>query len=86
MLTLTVSEFPDSHDLNFSNRPVRTRMPGGVAGAQSVMAAPYADLKWFLNQKITLRPGRAEETRGGLIEAGAADWHGERSPLRNPAG
>ena len=29
--------------LNFSNRPVRTRMPGGVAGAQSMMAAPYAD-------------------------------------------
>jgi hypothetical protein len=22
-----------SHDLNFSNRPVRTRMPGGAAGA-----------------------------------------------------
>ena len=43
MPTLTGWEFPDSHDLNFSNRPVRTRMPGGVAGAQSVMAAPYAD-------------------------------------------
>ena len=26
--------YPDSHDLNFSNRPVRTRMPGGVAGVQ----------------------------------------------------
>ncbi len=24
-----------SYDLNFSNRPVRTRMPGGVAGARS---------------------------------------------------
>ena len=36
--------FPDSRDLNFTNRPVRTRMPGGVAGAQSIMAAPYADL------------------------------------------
>ena len=35
-------EYPDSHDLNFSNRPVRTRMPGGVAGAQS-MTAPYAN-------------------------------------------
>ena len=32
-----------SHDLNFSNRPVRTRMPGGVAGAQLILAAPYAD-------------------------------------------
>ena len=37
-------EYPDSHDLNFSNRPVRTRMPGGLAGAQSMMTAPYADL------------------------------------------
>ncbi|OXI35401.1 hypothetical protein CFB84_37665 [Burkholderia aenigmatica] len=24
--------YPDSHNLNFPNRPVRTRMPGGVAG------------------------------------------------------
>ena len=37
-------EYPDSHDLNFSNRPVRTRMPGGVIGARSMMPAPYADL------------------------------------------
>jgi hypothetical protein len=29
-------------DLNSSNRPVRTRMPGGVAGVQPC-AAPYAD-------------------------------------------
>ena len=29
--------------LNHSNRPVRTRMPGGVGGAQLIMAAPYAD-------------------------------------------
>lgn len=35
-------EYPDSHDLNFSNRLVRTRMPGGVAGAR-LTAAPYAD-------------------------------------------
>ena len=32
---------PDSHDLNFSNRPVRTRMPGGVGGARSgILTAP----------------------------------------------
>ena len=30
--------------LNHSNRPVRTRMPGGVAGVQPIKAAPYADL------------------------------------------
>ena len=29
-------------DLNRFNRPVRTRMPGGVAGAQLEIAAPYA--------------------------------------------
>ena len=34
----------DSHDLNFSNRLVRTRMPGGVAGAR-LAAAPYADVR-----------------------------------------
>jgi len=42
-------EYPDSHDLNFSNRPVRTRMPGGVAGEQSMMAAPYADQRYDEN-------------------------------------
>ena len=30
-------------DLKLSNRQVRTRMPGGVAGVQPTMAAPYAD-------------------------------------------
>ena len=34
---------PDSHDLNFSNRPVRTRMPGGVGGDRSAMIGPYPD-------------------------------------------
>ena len=43
LLTLTGWGCPDSHDLNFSNRPVRTRMPGGVAGPQSIVAALYAD-------------------------------------------
>jgi DNA-binding MarR family transcriptional regulator len=32
--------FLDSHNLNFSNRPVRTRTPGGVAGVSPI---PYAD-------------------------------------------
>jgi hypothetical protein len=27
-----------------SNRPARTRMPGGVAGERPVKAVPYADL------------------------------------------
>ena len=33
----------DSHNLNLSNRPVRTRMPGGVAGERPMKAVPYAD-------------------------------------------
>ena len=32
--------------LNHSNRPVRTRMPGGVGGAQLIMAAPYPDYRY----------------------------------------
>ncbi|WP_203482719.1 hypothetical protein, partial [Pseudomonas arcuscaelestis] len=39
-----------SHNLNLSNRPVRTRMPGGVAGERPMKAVPYADAR-----KITLR-------------------------------
>ncbi len=31
-------------DLKRSNRPVRTRMPGGVAGVPPTMEAPYADV------------------------------------------
>jgi hypothetical protein len=33
-------------NLNPSNRPVRTRMPGGVAGERSERIAPYADRPW----------------------------------------
>ena len=29
--------------LNHFNRPVRTRMPGGVGGARSAMIGPYPD-------------------------------------------
>ena len=37
--------FPGSHDLNYSNRPVRTRMPGGVGGDRSgTLTAPYPDM------------------------------------------
>gem|GEM_PF-4499672 len=32
MLTSTSWGYPDSPNLNFSNRLVRTRMPGGVGG------------------------------------------------------
>ena len=36
-------ERANNRDLNFSNRPVRTRMPGGVAGERPHKVAPYAD-------------------------------------------
>ena len=39
---------PDSCNLKLSNRPVRTRMPGGVAGEQDEMPASHADLILFL--------------------------------------
>ncbi|MDB5792515.1 MAG: putative reverse transcriptase-maturase-endonuclease, partial [Massilia sp.] len=31
-------------DLNYSNRPVRTRMPGGVGGASQHADCPYPDI------------------------------------------
>ena len=43
MKCIPVLACPVSHDLNFSNRPVRTRMPGGVAGVPPKMGGPYAD-------------------------------------------
>ncbi|WP_222853165.1 hypothetical protein, partial [Massilia genomosp. 1] len=42
-----------SHNLNYSNRPVRTRMPGGVAGEQLYLAAPYADFPCRFAQFVT---------------------------------
>ena len=42
-------DYRDCHDLKLSNRPVRTRMPGGVAGAPPTMEAPYADYLLFLH-------------------------------------
>jgi hypothetical protein len=41
--TMTAWECPSSPDLNFSNRPVRTRTPGGVGGVRPEMAGPYPD-------------------------------------------
>jgi len=41
--TLTDWAYQDCPDLKLSNRPVRTLMPGGVAGVPLVMDDPYAD-------------------------------------------
>jgi hypothetical protein len=43
--TLTSWECQDGPDLKLSNRPVRTRMPGGVAGAAVIIAAPLCRLE-----------------------------------------
>jgi hypothetical protein len=37
--------YPDSNDRNSSNSPVRTRTPGGVAGAPPTMEALYPRLE-----------------------------------------
>ena len=46
------SACPDSHDLNFSNRPVRTRMPGGVGGGS--VRYPDRPLSRFRSGPISL--------------------------------
>ena len=50
-------------------------MPGGVAGAQSTMTAPYADLSFIVRRYCRLLivvsgSARAAELGGGNIEAG----------------
>ena len=64
--TSTRWECPNSPDLNFSNRPVRTRTPGGVGGVRPVMAGPYPDLC------------RCAERRTGLIRRA---WWECRAPM-----
>jgi hypothetical protein len=50
--------YRDSHDLNDSNRPVRTRMPGGVAGDRSAtLAAPMPISHEALKRVFTLAAG-----------------------------
>src|SRR5690606_22528062 len=62
-------------NLNFSNRPVRTRMPGGVAGAQFIRTAPYADVR---GEGSTLRAVRVCRARCLLRVCLAAAAPGRR--------
>jgi hypothetical protein len=55
---------PDSLNLNFSNRLVRTRMPGGVGGAQP-RAAPYSNQ---LERKDHIDVWRVLHTRRDIPE------------------
>ena len=64
----------DSADLNFSNRPVRTRMPGGVAGARP----DGRPLCRFVKQpqKYPKRPCPSvrPSLRSGVPRSGPAPW------------
>ena len=44
-------------DINRSNRPVRTRMPGGMGGVRSCLIAPYPDDSRQDSMRLTLVPG-----------------------------
>ena len=80
--------YPVSHDLNSPNRPVRTRMPGGVAGVQPLMAAPYADVRpaWAhsrrckSSRKLTTA---SEVKRNGMraTECGKEAWTVNHEPM-----
>ncbi len=56
--------YPDSCNLKLSNRPVRARMPGGVAGEQAEMPASYADTTRF-----SLRPSDEPDADDHTITA-----------------
>ena len=59
VLTLTWSDqlgLPVSHDLNFSNRPVRTRMPGGVAGVRPTRSPPMPILLGIVQDRLEQCP------------------------------
>jgi len=45
VLTIAYFDRMCVHDLNLSNRRVRTRMPGGVAGVSSIAGDPLCRLK-----------------------------------------
>ncbi|BAE73368.1 hypothetical protein SG0093 [Sodalis glossinidius str. 'morsitans'] len=47
-----------SRNLNCSNRPMRTRMPGGVGGDWPVTGRPYPDLAARVRHSCRVPPGR----------------------------
>ena len=53
-------DFLKCADLNYSNRPVRTRMPGGVGGVGQFSGRPYPDL-W---ERLVLLHSRPTEQDG----------------------
>ncbi len=55
------------YDLNRSNRPVRTRMPGGVAGDRPVIGRPYADPLQRLFTKIGFAKNARRDSGGFIV-------------------
>jgi hypothetical protein len=73
-----------AHDLNFTNRPVRTRLPGGVAGAAGVTRRPYADCAQHVHTQACL--GAPESWEWNLLSGeGGAKGPGIRA-RRPPRG
>lgn len=71
--TGSVREGLPAYHLNHSNRPVRARMPGGVAGAQSTMAAPYPDFgrtgsDWSLPMESAVHCAGNKSVKRGQIK------------------
>jgi len=62
---------PACADLNFSNRPVRTRMPGGMGGGRSLGPAPIPIL-----QDICKTFDRPEDRDHRCLPAGVDPLHG----------
>jgi hypothetical protein len=64
-------EFPAYADLNEPNRPVRTRMPGGVGGVRSLLTGPYPDfaagLQWRLAEILQVLLIDAHREDGGAL-------------------
>ena len=72
------------HDLNHFNRPVRTRMPGGVAGEQP-KGCPLCRLRpaWaaVLEVKVLSRADHSERSEAQLHE-GDRVWEGSVERIR----
>ena len=64
----------DSADLNFSNRPVRTRMPGGVAGARPDGRPLCRFVKQPQKEPKRPCPGVRPSLRSGVPRSGPAPW------------
>ena len=69
--TLTHLASHDSNNLNFSNSPVRTRIPVGVAGTQLTAAPiPINPICWIITRSMTVTAPRHAEFDDGEAHEG----------------